>query len=53
MKYNEFDHVIYGKSTDTKPDETLENVNIEEGQAFYCTDNGAVYIFDGENWVEQ
>lgn len=53
MRYNEFDHTIYGKSTEEKPAGTFGNINIEEGQALYCTDNGTVFIFDGENWVEQ
>lgn len=38
-----------GKSTETKP----TSADVAEGSTYYCIDNGALYMFDGAQWVEQ
>lgn len=41
-------HLLYGKSTDTKPTETFGAVTLENGDKFLEFDTGEVYFFDGD-----
>lgn len=45
---------IYGKSSDTKPIEKLENIPIENGSIFIEIDTGNGFFYDAENkkWLK-